>query len=308
MKWKRIKVMFYCEDKRTAEELIADAFMELGLQGVVLENSVKEPVDGFFDEDFIHNVPNAVIGYLPVTDELDLMMRSLQGELQQLAEREHIQLEYNISEIDEEDWAESWKAFFEPLKVGDSIVIKPTWREYPATPEEIIIEIDPGMAFGSGTHPTTQLCICMLEKYVKPGSSVIDIGTGSGILMITAAKLGAVDLLGIDRDLAAVAVARQNLDLNQIDPSIYRVDQGNLIDTVSRHFDIAAANILADTILDLLNGIKAVLKPNGGIFICSGIIEKNRSKVVEAMKIQGFNLLEIHTQDEWAVIVGQILD
>ena len=178
-------------------------------------------------------------------------------------------------------------------------------RDYEPHPGQLLIDIDPGMAFGTGTHPTTALCMVMLENYVEPAMSVLDVGTGSGILMIAAAKLGASRLAGVDLDPEAVQIARQNLVRNNVPQHQYTLQSGNLLSMVDATFDIVVANILAEVILDLLDQVTRALKP-GGIFICSGIIEAFQSGVIKKMIACGFSILEVQKQGDWVAIAGRI--
>ncbi len=214
---------------------------------------------------------------------------------------------YRISyrELDEEDWAHAWKAYFRPQKIGSRIVVKPTWRRYQAAAEDIVIELDPGMAFGTGTHPTTALCIGMIEKYLGQGESFLDVGTGSGILMIAAAKLGAGKLCGIDRDEVAVEVAGNNLKLNQIDPTCYRLAAGNLLAEISESYQFIVANIFSHVILELLQDIKGVLDVEG-MLVCSGITAENQQSVISEMEHIGFEILDRKTREEWVAIAGRL--
>ncbi|MBW2592734.1 MAG: 50S ribosomal protein L11 methyltransferase, partial [Deltaproteobacteria bacterium] len=219
--------------------------------------------------------------------------------------QQHIRISTRIvcRKVDDEDWAESWKEYFWPEKISDRITVKPTWREYSARPDEIVLEIDPGMAFGTGTHPTTALCIRMIETCLQPGQSFLDIGTGSGILMIAAAKLGAGNLLGVDIDEVAVEVAQGNLHLNGIDPGIFQVVTGNLVDVVTKKFDLVMANIFSEVIVLLLDDIKKVMKKKG-IFICSGIIDENRDKVLQKLAATGFDIRQIEIKESWVAITA----
>ena len=167
------------------------------------------------------------------------------------------QLSYK--ELDEEDWAEAWKAFFEPLKVGKKIVVKPTWCNYTADPGDIVLELDPGMAFGTGTHPTTALCIRLIEDYIHLGDSFLDIGTGSGILMIAAARLGAGFVCGLDKDTVAVRVAAYNLRLNGLNPRHYSLRTGNLLEGIKDKYNLITANIFTHVILELLDDLPRAL-------------------------------------------------
>ena len=185
------------------------------------------------------------------------------------------------------------------------MVVKPTWREYEAGSDDIVIELDPGMAFGTGTHPTTALCLGMIEKYLKKGVAFLDVGTGSGILMIAAAKLGAGRLFGIDKDEVAIDIAAKNLEINHIDPRKFRLTTGNLGRQLTDSFDFVAANIFTPVILELLTDIPRLLTP-GGVFLCSGIIRENQKSVLLAMAGLDFEILETATREEWVAIAGRL--
>jgi len=208
------------------------------------------------------------------------------------------------STIDDEDWAEKWKEYFRPEKITETIVVKPTWRDYEAADNEKIIEIDPGMAFGTGTHATTGMCVYFLEKYLKEKDTILDIGTGSGILMIAAKLFGAGNMAGTDIDTVAIETAEKNLRLNKIGSDNYKLILGNLSETIHEKFDVVAANILAEIIMDLIPELHKVIK-NEGIFICSGILEEKADMVSEALKKAGFDIIEIMKRDAWAAITGK---
>jgi ribosomal protein L11 methyltransferase len=194
--------------------------------------------------------------------------------------KQSMDLTYQLAyhDIDEQDWAHSWKQYFFTEKITDAIVIKPSWRTYQAGPGEVVLEIDPGMAFGTGTHPTTRMCIALIEKYIRPGDRFLDVGTGSGILMIAAAKLGAAAMTGIDNDEMAVNVARQNLAGNHIPPEKYEIKTGNLVRNLTARYSLVAANILSEIIVGLADTVPEVMMPDS-LFICSGIIESKQKMV-----------------------------
>jgi ribosomal protein L11 methyltransferase len=307
MKWTQVKVIFDFHDKALAADLISDVFYDLGLQGVVVESPEMAPEEGWGEDALPVPEVDAVSGYFPGNTEGDRKISALEDGVRTLGRRTGITTRILCQELDEEDWAESWKAYFWPEKISDKIVVKPTWRPYvPESPEDIILEIDPGMAFGTGTHPTTSLCIQMLETYLTRGVSFLDIGTGSGILMIAAGKLGAGPMVGVDNDSVAVDVARENLLKNGIAAGAADIFSGDLVDCVDRKFDLVAANILSEVILVLLDDIRKVLKP-GGVFICSGIISENRDKVTEKMTGLGFEVLEVREKNSWVAIAGRLV-
>jgi len=190
-------------------------------------------------------------------------------------------------------------------KSGRNIVVKPGRRESECGSRGIVFKIDTGPAFGTGTHPTTCLCIDMIEKYLNPGDSFLDVGTGSGILMIAAAKLGAGNMFGIDKSEVAVEAAQKNLLLNNLDPTRFAVKTGNLLEGIEGRFEVVAANILPEIISKLLDNIQGVLKENG-IFICSGLIEGNTHRVLNKMKALGFKLLETLEKERWVSIAARL--
>jgi len=303
MKWIETKVIFSSDNKLQAAELISQIFHDLGLTGVVIEDPDDEPVEGWGDDAILRPEYDAVIGFWADNEFPEEKRMVLENELRQL--QQHIRISTRIVSrmVNDEDWAESWKEYFWPEKISECITVKPTWREYSARPDEIVLEINPGMAFGTGTHPTTALCIRMIETCLLPGQSFLDIGTGSGILMIAAAKLGAGGLFGVDVDEVAVDVARDNLQLNCIDSDIFQVVTGNLVDVINKKFDVVAANILSRVILLLLDDIKKVIQ-KGGIFICSGIIEEDRDKVLSKLDEIGFDIRQVETKESWVAIMA----
>jgi len=304
MKWMEAKVVFDYSDKELAADLIADIFNEFGLQGVVIEDPDEEPVEGWGDGAVYKPANNSVTGFFPSNSSLSDKCLALEEKLKRLETKSGISWHITYSEIDEKDWAESWKAFFWPVKIGKNLVVKPTWREYEPGENDIILEIDPGMAFGTGAHPTSSLCMSMIERYLKPGNSFLDIGTGSGILMIAAAKLGATRLLGTDTDEVAAEIAKENLLLNKVDEKSFAVKVTSLVEEINERFDVVAANILTAVILNLLEDVQKVISKNG-ILICSGITEKNRDVVIEKMKLKGFEIIDTETSDGWVCIAGR---
>jgi len=305
MKWIETKIVFDHPDKDLAVDLISDVFYDFGLQGVVVEDPRIEPEEGW-PEDVIGRPDHyAVTGYFPDDNRTEKRCKILEEKLLQFKDKLGLIYRMSYKELDEEDWAHSWKAYFRPQKIGRNMVVKPTWRDYRADRGEVVIELDPGMAFGTGTHPTTATCISMIENYLEKGNLFLDIGTGSGILMIAAAKLGAGKIRGVDNDEIAVHIAVENLKRNGVEAQRFFVTCANLAEGIKEKYDIVAANILSQVILNLLNDIGGVLKV-GGIFICSGIVDKNEKQVVTAMRNIGFEILEISSQDEWVAIAGRL--
>jgi len=305
MKWIEAKIIFDFDDLQLAADLISNLFYEFGLQGVVIEDP-EIAVEEDWGQDAV-DLPqqNAVIGYLPENDKAAKRCRVLEEKLKNLQKELGLTSRILYTRIDETDWTESWKSYFWPEKITSGIVVKPTWREYLPADDEIVLEIDPGMAFGTGTHPTTALCIEMMETYLKKGDSFLDVGTGSGILMIAAAKLGATWIRGVDNDEEAVKIARQNLLQNKIAAKKFKVTVGNLVDEMDEHFNIVAANITPGAVLELLSRVAGVLSASG-IFICSGLLAKNKPEVIQEMKNTGFVIIETRTQEDWVAVAGKV--
>jgi ribosomal protein L11 methyltransferase len=304
MNYIEAKVTFDHPDAELAGDLIAGVFFDFELQGVVVEDPQLEPEEEWAEDAVARPATHAVIGYLPEDERLDARRSKLEDGIARLGN--HIGLIYRLSyrEVDEQNWAESWKAFFWPQKIGERIVVKPSWRDYARSPGEIVLELDPGMAFGTGTHPTTALCVQLIERHLKPDDAFLDIGTGSGILLLAAAKLGADRLCGGDRDEMAVRVAAENLRRNGIEVSRVCLAQGSLAAPFRGRFDLVAANILTHVIIELLADAARLLKP-GGIFIGSGIIDPNRDLVAGKMQDAGFEVLEIRQKEGWVALAGR---
>lgn len=213
--------------------------------------------------------------------------------------------------LHEEDWANAWKRFYKPLRVGQRVLLKPSWEEVDAAPDDIVVELDPGMAFGTGLHPSTRLCIAALEESVRPGDAVLDVGTGSGVLAIVAYQLGATEILATDIDPIAVTVAQENAAHNHVPLHRYpgiMVAQGSVPEQAANRFDIIVANILAEVLVKLLDGaysyppLTEPLKP-GGVLILAGIIEERASMVVEAVQRHGCTLVDRKQEGDWVALV-----
>jgi ribosomal protein L11 methyltransferase len=275
MQWIQAHVEIDADNPQIAVDLVADIFFELEVTGVKVDDPELTPICGLA-EDVVKPLKQfGVTGYFADTFRTTERLKQLEARIDALKRRSGGNYVIAYTRLDEADWAESWKEFFWPRKITSHLVIKPTWRDYRAQKNEIVIEIDPGMAFGTGTHPTTSLCLAMIEKYLKPNGRFLDIGTGSGILMIAAVRLGAGFVHGIDNDETAVEVALKNLILNKVDPKRFKVDYGDLALAVFERYHLVAANILSEVVLRLLGDLLRVLNPEG-LFICSGITEKNR--------------------------------
>ncbi|MEG2984523.1 MAG: 50S ribosomal protein L11 methyltransferase [Peptostreptococcaceae bacterium] len=311
MKWAEITIKTTTE----AVEAITNILYEQNVGGVSIEDpkdfkfQKKHDYDWDFVEEEIFNsgydgviIKTYITEERDVTDDINLIKEKIEGLKEFGIDVGEAIVE--LSQVDEEDWANEWKNYYKPTKIGEKIVVKPTWEEYEAADTDLIIELDPGMAFGTGTHETTSMCIRELEKYVKPESKVFDIGCGSGILGIAAAKLGAKDVLAVDLDEVAVRVSKENIDLNKVEGSVSAL-HGNLMEVVTDKADIVVANIIADIIKLLAKDIKQFMKDDA-IFISSGIIHAKVDEVKQALTENGLEIVHVESLGEWNAIVSKI--
>jgi ribosomal protein L11 methyltransferase len=310
VKWIEARVVYDAKHEVSAADLISDVFYDLGLEGVLLEDPEFERADDWdettwVDETLKMPLQLAVVGYFPKDDLVDERCRILGDRIEKLKEDASISPRLVLREMDDQDWAETWKEYFWSQRITDNITVKPTWRDYKRKTGELVINIDPGMAFGTGTHPTSHLCIQMIETYLNPGDALLDIGTGSGILLIGAAMLGAGKGVGIDIDGDAVEITRKNLALNHIDGASFVARIGNFTAGIEDEFDLVTANLLPNAVLILLDSIRDVLAP-GGIFVCSGILEEHQDLILEKMQTQGLKVLDLKVKETWVAIAGEL--
>jgi len=310
MKWSEISI----HTTNEAIEPISNILHEAGASGVVIEDPAeltKEREDWFgeiYDLNPGDYPEEGVIikAYLPVNSFISETIDSIKQEITDL-----IQFDIDIgknhvttTEVKEEDWATAWKKYYHPVKISETFTIVPTWEEYePVNSDELIIELDPGMAFGTGTHPTTVMCIQALERTVQKGCSVIDVGTGSGVLSIAAALLGAKEVLALDLDEVAIESAKQNIELNHVSDTI-DVRKGNLLEGIENQTDIVVANILADVIIRFTDDATSIVK-QGGYFITSGIIHPKKSEVKDAIISAGFSIEETLVMEDWVAFIAR---
>ncbi len=215
---------------------------------------------------------------------------------------EHIPFEIDTADSDRAEWENNWKQYFKPIKVGDRLLIRPVWEEISDAEGRVVLDLEPGVAFGSGTHETTQLCLSVLEKYITPGCTMLDVGCGSGILSVAGLLLGAGHAVGVDIDPLAVKTARENLARNGFGEDRCDLIHGNLTDKVSGTFDVIAANIVADAIIALSGGVKRFMRPDT-VYIVSGIIDKREQDVLDALAGFGFAVLERYERNGWLCFV-----
>lgn len=329
MKWIKITVETTCE----AVDLLSAFLDEEGVLGVQIEDHVP-----LSEEDqeamFIDLLPDQIIpddGCAKVScfmeDELQAvaLIEKIKEEIQRLSQFISVGSGVITTEdSEEEDWLHNWKAYFKPFRLYDNIVIKPSWEEMPEDimSEDIVIEIDPGVSFGTGSHETTKLCIGQLKKYLAQGDSVFDVGSGSGILSIISSFLGAGFVYGMDIDEVAVRTSIENAEINHIDSDKVTFLCGNLLatddpgsmDAMKREilgknqgkpYDIVVANILADIIIPLAGVISPYLK-KGGYFITSGIINTKEEEVKSALLANGFQIVDVVHMNDWVSITAQL--
>lgn len=294
-----------------ATEAVAAVFHELGAGGVVIEDpdliqSYRQSgnwTDCIFpDEPAVDFV--TVVAYLPADAELPGKLRILSQRIDELAGCSLDKGKGIIRwrEVREAEWADSWKQYFHTARIGRRFVVKPSWEEYSPLAEDIVLDLDPGMAFGTGTHGTTILCLETIEDLVLPGMTVFDIGTGSGILAIAAAKLGASDVQAVEYDAKAAETASHNVRTNGVE-TVVQVSQGNLMEGMQGRADIIVANLIADLILKMAPAIPAHLTP-AGCFVGSGIIRDRLADVTAALAQQGLTVTKVTEAGEWAAVVA----
>lgn len=314
MKWYEIRINTTDE----ASDAVSEMLTSMGAGGV----AIKDPFDirkeiekpdtlDYADDHFLETLGEDVIisAYFQNGLNIDDLLRQIDEGLQNISQFLDTGkgLE-GYGEVDDEDWSTAWKKYYKPIKLTDRIVIKPTWEEYKAEERDIIIEMDPGMAFGTGSHETTQMCSILLDKYVGCDHDVLDVGCGSGILSIIASKLGAKKVEAIDIDEVAVRVAKENIEINGETPKI-KTFKAVLSDLQAedQKFDIIVANIIANVIIDLSALIPYYLKKNS-LFITSGIIKERKQDVIDACLKNGMSCIDSLEMGEWVAMVFRCPD
>ena len=336
MKYIELKV----HASRQGIEMLTEIFLKNGIDQVVIDDPAdmedilnkKHEYDWDYIDDSVKQRLDrepTLSAYFEDSDEGRAMVQHLKLEIMKLKGEEQYgaygtdanfgRLYAEDIIVDDEDWKDKWKENFKPTKVTDRIVVKPTWEEYEAKADELILQIDPGMAFGTGTHETTSLCMKQLEKYIGERTGgisccaqmgtdvqmpkVLDVGCGSGILSIAAALLGCTDVLGVEIDEDAVEVAKENVALNSVEGAV-KVQQGDLTKGIDYKADIIVANLMHNLVMMLAPSAKKHLAKDG-IFISSGILTEKRDQVADAIKKAGFEILEIPEDGEWCAIAAK---
>ena len=316
MKWKK----FTLTTTTQAVDLVSSMLDDIGIEGVEIEDNVpltERETKGMFIDILPELPPDEGVAKVSfyVDDDRDIeeLMKQVEEGLDELAVFTDLgQRTIAASETEDKDWVNNWKQYFKPFTVDD-ILIKPTWETIPEEhKDKLLVQIDPGTAFGTGMHETTQLCIRQLKKAVDSGTKLLDVGTGSGILGITALKLGAKEVWGTDLDENAITAVGENLEANGISGERFHVLQGNILNDPSVQewagfgcYDVVVANILADVIILLVDEIPVHLK-QGGLFITSGIINMKEQAVLDAFaKNPAFEVLEVTRQGEWVSVTAR---
>jgi len=310
VKWSELSI----HTKNEAVEAISNILHEAGASGVVIEDSAEfaKLREDQFGEIYALNEADfpkegvIVKAYLSESSFLNETVEEIKAAITNLTNF-NIDIGENvvsIVEVNEEDWATAWKQYYHPVKISERFTIVPTWEDYtPVSTDELIIELDPGMAFGTGTHPTTVMCLQGLERVVKEGDTVIDIGTGSGVLSIGAALLGAKSVHALDLDEVAVRSAQENVVLNKVEDTV-SVFHGNLLNTVKEPADVVVANILAEIIMSFTDDAFSIVKP-GGLYVTSGIIGAKRDDVKATLEASGFAIKEVLLMEDWVAIIAR---
>jgi ribosomal protein L11 methyltransferase len=308
--WLEVRIL----TKSEAIEPISGIFYALDNLGVAIEdpNDILTREQGPLTWDFADiNILEhkgkcaAVKAYFSQDDNIEQILNYVNKKIVELKD---MGIDVGLGKVEyekmfEEDWANNWKKYYKPAKVGEKLVVKPIWEEYEAKDGELVVELDPGMAFGTGDHETTKMCMQALERFVKPESIVFDVGCGSGILAIAAAKLGAKKAVGVDLDPVAVESAKKNVGYNDL--KNIEIVEGNLVEVIEGKADVVVANIIAEIICVLIDDIKRVLKGNG-YFITSGIIHDRVEMVVNKLESSGFEVLEVNKDGEWNCIIARL--
>ncbi|WP_407269491.1 50S ribosomal protein L11 methyltransferase [Radiobacillus sp. PE A8.2] len=310
MKWSEICI----HTTNEAIEPISNILHEAGASGVVIEDpsdliQERESVFGEIYELNPEDYPEEgvyVKAYLAMNSFLGETVDEIKQAVNNLLLYD-IDLGSNqitLSEVNEEEWATAWKKYYKPVKISEKFTITPTWEDYtPVSSDEIILELDPGMAFGTGTHPTTVLSIQALERFVSKGDMVIDVGSGSGVLSIASILLGAEQVFAYDLDDVAVKTTTINAKINKVDSKI-QSKQNNLLNNVDFEADLIVSNILAEIILRFEKDAFRCLKP-GGLFITSGIIKAKKDQVKDGLISAGFEILEVNQMEDWISIIAR---
>ena len=302
MKWIKVKVDYFSDSLEKTKAKLVNMFNEIGINQIEVIDYFSENKLDYNDNFSIKNDVWSIIGYIVDNRFANTKLNIIFNNLKEFMESEN-EFIYEIftAKCNDEDWQDEWKKYFHTVNITDNIVIKPSWDEYEPSDNEIVVEIDPGLAFGTGTHETTSLCVEFLEKYAQNKKKLLDIGCGSGILMLIGKKLGVEKVVGIDIDEKVNDVVLENFSKNGINDN-FQVIIGNLVDNVNEKYDLVVSNILVDVLEKLLEDIEKALE-KGAIVIFSGIL--NEKKEAFLKKAKNYNLKQIDRKDKnnWVSLV-----
>ena len=302
MKWIKVKVDYFSDNLEKTKAKLVNMFNEIGINQIEVIDYFSENKLDYNDNFSIKNDVWSIIGYIVDNRFANTKLNIIFNNLKEFMESEN-EFIYEIftAKCNDEDWQDEWKKYFHTVNITDNIVIKPSWDEYEPSDNEIIVEIDPGLAFGTGTHETTSLCVEFLEKYAQNKKKLLDIGCGSGILMLIGKKLGVEKVVGIDIDEKVNDVVLENFSKNGINDN-FQVIIGNLVDNVNEKYDLVVSNILVDVLEKLLEDIEKALE-KGAIVIFSGILNEKEEAFLK--KAKNYNLKQIDRKDKnnWVSLV-----
>ena len=317
MEWTEVNIYTTTE----GIELVCSKLTDIGVKGFAIRDAedFKEFLENkngqwdYIDKDLLGltDCETCITVYIPSNDQGAEMLTAIKSMLSEMrandTEKLYGRLEAELTSIREEDWANNWKQYFKPFKVGEKLVIKPSWEDYDNADNRVILEIDPASSFGTGKHHTTRLCLELLEKNLNKGDNLLDMGCGSGILSIGAMLLGAGSAVGVDIEENAAATALENAEKNHISSDVYKTYYGNILSDeklaseIDRKYDIITANIVADVIIEMKDYFVRYLK-KGGILIISGIIEERMDEVIAVVESAGFSNPEPYVKEGWAAV------
>lgn len=312
MKWFKITI----ETETEAVDVLTYLLEENGIEGAIIE----DPNDPMFSDSFKgdwdysedtarqFNVDFAVVKvFIEASENINEKVENINDMLSNIKSNGlnigSGKVSYEI--VDDVEWKDKWKEYFKPFKIGNRVVIKPSWEDYKEEESDLVIEMDPGSAFGSGTHETTSMCVKLLEKTVSDSDIILDIGCGTGILGITAAKLGANKVIGVDISEDAIIATNENIDKNNVS-DIMCVRLGNLTDVITEKANIVVANIMADIIIGMTPGIVDFIEKDG-LYITSGIIDSKREDVFKSLEENNFEIMEHVNEGEWNAILAKYI-
>lgn len=306
MKWLEVKI----KTTEEAYDAVTEMLTTVGAGGVAIEDPneirrelMKPGTLDYADDEFMNSLGEDVVikAYFPGEMNIIELSGLIREKLDFISNFLDIGEGYmGHAEVDDEDWSTSWKKYYKPLHISDKLVIKPTWEMYESRQNEIVIEMDPGMAFGTGTHETTRMCGQLLEEYIKQGDTVLDAGCGTGILGIIAVKLGAEKVEAFDIDEVAVKVAKENCRINNTHDKV-NCFKAVLQDVERKKYDVVVANIIANVIIDITEIVPYYLR-QGGYFLTSGIIKERKDEVIEKCRTMGFACEKVLELGEWVAI------